>query len=88
MSEVKLPDPKYIYHDNGVPGEDDLFEFAESGAVDVRDDGTPCPNCERLYTADQIRAAVLAERERCANLAEDMDFGMGAIAAAIRGNGP
>lgn len=29
--------------------------------------------------------AVLRERERCAKLADDMDYGMGELAAAIRG---
>jgi hypothetical protein len=46
----------------------------------------------RTFSAAQIqayaRAAVLQERERCARLADDMDFGMGAIAAAIRSGKP
>jgi hypothetical protein len=33
---------------------------------------------------EYARAAILAERERCAKLAEDMDHGMGELAAAIR----
>jgi hypothetical protein len=37
---------------------------------------------------DYARAAVLQERERCARLADDMDFGMGQIAAAIRSGKP
>lgn len=52
---VELPDPKYIYHNSEMPGEDELFEFVDSGAVDE-----DCPNCERLYTADQLRTAVAA----------------------------
>ena len=59
-----LPEPKYIYHRSDTPGEDDLFEFAEYGAVDTDSEGRVCQGCERLYTADQLRAAVLAERER------------------------
>ena len=46
----QLPDPTYIYHD-AEQGEDDLFDFSESGAVDEG-----CPKCKRLYTADQMRA--------------------------------
>jgi hypothetical protein len=34
------------------------------------------------------RAAVLQERERCARLADEMDFGMGQLAAAIRNPSP
>jgi len=49
MSDVKLPDPKYIYHDDGES--DDLFEFATSGAVDER-----CAKCERLYTQEMMLA--------------------------------
>lgn len=41
-----------------------------------------------IFTPDQMQAyarqAVLQERERCAKLADDMDYGMGEIAAAIR----
>lgn len=48
-----LPDPKWIYHASDVPGEDDLYLFAESGDVG-------CEQCERLYTADQMRAYALA----------------------------
>jgi len=65
-----LPEPKYIYHRSDTPGEDDLFEFAEYGAVDTDSEGRVCQGCERLYTADQLRAAVLAERERCAKVCE------------------
>lgn len=43
-----LPDPTYIYHDAGE--DDDLFDFAKSGAVDEG-----CPKCIRLYTAEQMR---------------------------------
>lgn len=50
-----LPDPKYIYHGSDVDGEDDLFVFAESGAVDVRENGSLCQSCERLYTEQQVR---------------------------------
>ncbi len=69
-----LPEPKYIYHRSNTPGEDDLFEFAECGAVDTDSEGRICQGCERLYTASQVeeirRAAVLAERERCAKVCE------------------
>lgn len=50
-----LPNPKYIYHRSSMYGEDDLFEFSTSGAVDIRDDGSHCPECERLYTEEQVR---------------------------------
>ena len=43
---------------------------------------------EDLYTADQMRAAVAAERERCAGMAENYDLGTPeghAIARCIRG---
>lgn len=86
-----LPEPKYIYHRSNTPGEDDLFEFAECGAVDTDSEGLICQGCERLYTASQVeeirRAAVLAERERCAEivLQELGDTGQAkAIADAIR----
>ena len=86
-----LPEPKYIYHRSNTPGEDDLFEFAECGAVDTDSEGRICQGCERLYTASQVeeirRAAVLAERERNAEivLQELGDTGQAkAIAAAIR----
>lgn len=46
-----LPEPTYIYHLNPSTGEDDLFEFASSGAVDEG-----CKYCKRLYTADQLQA--------------------------------
>lgn len=40
------------------------------------------------YTADQMREYALAYgnavREECAKIAEDMDYGLGEIAAAIR----
>lgn len=86
-----LPEPKYIYHRSDTPGEDDLFEFAVCGAVDTDSEGRICQGCERLYTASQVeeirRAAVLAERERNAEivLQELGDTGQAkAIAAAIR----
>jgi len=86
-----LPEPKYIYHRSNTPGEDDLFEFAEHGAVDTDSEGRVCQGCERLYTASQVeeirRAAVLAERERNAEivLQELGDTGQAkAIADAIR----
>ena len=53
-----LPDPKYIYHDNGEAGAEDLHEFAASGAVDENEcyPGGICPYCERLYLGDQVHA--------------------------------
>lgn len=50
-TKPELPEPKWIYHGSDVDGEDDLFLFAASGAVDRE-----CATCERLYTADQLRA--------------------------------
>jgi hypothetical protein len=38
----------------------------------------------RSYAAQCVREAVEREREMCARIAEDMDYGMGEIAAAIR----
>ena len=65
-----LPDPKYIYHGSIQDGGDDLFVFAESGAVDEG-----CPDCERLYTADQMRdyaeEAVRLEREAILKMLDD-----------------
>jgi len=77
-----LPEPTYIYHD-APQGEDALFVFEYSGAVDEG-----CPKCKRLYTADQmrdyaraalqsstyVRDAVLAEREACAKVCERIDL--------------
>lgn len=70
----ELPEPKYIWHDDGQS--EDLFVFADSGAVDEG-----CPHCERLYTANQIQAMreqfiayaeqrVREEREACAALCD------------------
>ena len=90
-----LPEPKYIYHRSDTPGEDDLFEFAECGAVDTDSEGRICQGCERLYAADQVeeirRAAVLAERGRCADIVmyELGETGQArAIADAIRKGTP
>ena len=52
-----LPEPKYIWHDDG--SSEDLFVFAASGAVDEG-----CPHCERLFTADQLRAYALQYAEQ------------------------
>lgn len=60
-----LPDPTYIWHEADVEEESDLFVFADSGAVDVM-----CPHCTRLYTADQMRAYVDADRAARAGDAE------------------
>lgn len=60
-----LPEPTYIYHWNPSTGEDDLFEFASSGAVDEG-----CKYCERLFTTAQLQSyaaplvARVAELER------------------------
>lgn len=64
-----MPDPKWIYHASNVEGEDDLWLFSESGAVNEG-----CANCEQLFTADQLRAyallAVAQEREKAQPLLE------------------
>jgi hypothetical protein len=54
----KLPDPTYIYHIADEQGADDLYEFATAGDVDIDViyEGGVCPDCVRLYTADQVRA--------------------------------
>lgn len=49
--------------------------------------GRECSPNERVYPAEQLRQAVLAERERCARICEIHDaFGLGVklCAAAIR----
>jgi hypothetical protein len=38
----------------------------------------------RQYGFECARLAVEAERERCAKIADDMDYGLGDLAAAIR----
>lgn len=60
--EALMPEPTYIYH-AAADGEDDLFEVAVSGRVE-------CESCTLLYTADQMREAILAATERAAKLAE------------------
>lgn len=83
-----LPEPKYIYHDNGVAGEDDLFVFAQSGPVDTNGNGGLCTDCERLYTLAQVEAIRDEALEWAAKLAESDEFYGNAvqhgIAAAIR----
>jgi len=56
-----MPEPTYIYHASRIEGEDDLFEVAVSGRVD-------CESCTLLYTATQMREAILAATERAAKL--------------------
>lgn len=58
-----LPEPTYIYHFNPSTGEDDLFEFASSGAIDE-----DCKYCERLYTAAQMHAYAQPLLERIKEL--------------------
>jgi hypothetical protein len=40
------------------------------------------------FVREYARAAVLAERARCARIADDMDYGMGELATAIRKGKP
>lgn len=49
---------------------------------------TPASEAIAIVRAELERPdAVLAEREACAKIADDMDFGLGELAAAIRGRG-
>jgi hypothetical protein len=73
---------------NGEPYELGFKDWTQSNAwwLRVNPEAAKGLSCAPLYTADQLAAAVLAERERCAKICENARyFSRTVIAAAIRG---
>lgn len=68
---ISLPEPAAWLVTDGRTYRDKAFtsEINAIGSIAERKDGA---RIEPLFTADQVRAAALEERERCAKLCESM----------------
>lgn len=72
MSEIKLPEPFGYFCDWGDYQQEQRIAiyYGEPGSA-IEDDWNESPKVHKnlpLFTADQMKAAILEERERCARI--------------------
>lgn len=87
-TELKLPKPIWLFQ---MPGEPEWLEAKDAETAGFLFKQTGAEIME-VYPADQVRAAILAERERCIAIVQDVEERTASwedvgdlIAAAIRG---